>query len=212
MSFTLNANNPPASQLLSVSQGILQTNSNYWLNTLGKDHSIFDGDNNLTTFEGRHLQVSLFNQANDNLPFVGDGSDSQIWDSNGRLFWRNSTSAAILLTSSNNLNGSVPIIASGNFAARTSVGNCTINFSKNITKVERISKGTYKITMTVAYTSANYYVMVTAGETTDHQGYINFDNGISFAPTSSEFQLFSINSSGSKDNTPDNLQFIVFGG
>lgn len=94
---------PLPSDLLSVSQSDLKGNFDYIQGALGKDHQIVFGDTDTgTTFEGRHLQVSLKSRANPN-PNTTDGSNAVLFcNSNNELAYTNATlgaGTAVQLTS-----------------------------------------------------------------------------------------------------------------
>ncbi len=111
--FTDNPN--PGSQIQSVSRGLIRANFQYLQGSLGKDHQMVFGDTDTgTTFEGRHLTVSLWNQNNPDLPIPADGIDSYIWSSGGNVYWKNAiTATGVQLTNSNV--GSPSAIANGGY-------------------------------------------------------------------------------------------------
>lgn len=88
MTFTFQ-NIPNPADLISTSQGDLKNNFQYFQASLNKDHQIVFSDTNMTTFEGRHRQVSLKN-LHGIVPTISDGADSQIFSDNGNL-WANTT-------------------------------------------------------------------------------------------------------------------------
>lgn len=90
MSGPLQKNIPQPNDLISKSQGDLLNNSQYWVDSLSKDHQIVNGHLSSQSFEGRHLQVSLFPQAA-TTQTPTDGADSVIFSSGGLLYWRNTT-------------------------------------------------------------------------------------------------------------------------
>lgn len=96
-------NIPNPSDLLSVSQGDIKGNFGYIQGALGKDHQIVFGDSDTgTSFEGRHLQVSLKNQ-NGSAPTITDGANSMIYSDNGNIFWTSASAAGPFQLT--NLNG-----------------------------------------------------------------------------------------------------------
>jgi hypothetical protein len=99
---------PQPGDILSQSQSDLEHNFLYLQGALGKDHQIVIGDTDTgTTFEGRHLAVSLNNKGT-SPAFPGDGTDSFFWSNTGDLWGRNATSPPLQLT---NLNFSAQAMA-----------------------------------------------------------------------------------------------------
>jgi hypothetical protein len=106
---------PLAGDLLSISQGDLKQNFDYIQGSLGKDHQLVFGHTDTgTTFEGRHIQVSLNDRTNANLAMPGDGTDSLLWSSSGNLYWKDTTIASGVQITNKNVLPSA--IANGGFS------------------------------------------------------------------------------------------------
>lgn len=93
-------NIPLATDLLSVSQGDLKQNCDYFVGALGKDHQIVFGDSDTgTVAEGRHLGLSLIDKGAQAFP--GDGTDSFFYSTAGNIFWRNASVGPVQITDKN---------------------------------------------------------------------------------------------------------------
>ena len=81
MQFT---NSPSGGQVLKTSQVAMQTNMGYFAAVLGKDHQVVFNNLSTTTFEGRHLQISLLNQHGTSYT-IADGDDQVVFSDVGTL-------------------------------------------------------------------------------------------------------------------------------
>lgn len=208
MSGPLQKNIPQLGDLISNSQVDLLQNSQFWVDSLSKDHKIANGDTSGTSFEGRHIQVALNDRADDNLAFVGDGANSQLWGSNGALWWRNSTSAAFKVID-NSAQYFFPIRATATFS---NAAVPVVTSSNNITSVTRTGTGRFTITMATTLPTADYIVLTTGCESTIG-GSTGWATVVKSTQTTTTFQIETFQSNGNASNTnPNFVNFIVFGG
>lgn len=123
--------NPQASHILANDQPVMRANNLYYVNTLGKDHQIALNDSDGTTFEGRHIQVSLNNRSNANLPWVSDGTDSLLWSNAGNIYFKSSlgTGLAFQMTTFNANNSSLFGLLVNNYTPQSGGGAVGTNFS-----------------------------------------------------------------------------------
>lgn len=174
---------PLAGDLISQSQGDLKANFDYLQASLGKDHQIVFGDTNMTTFEGRHTQVSLKDRANTNIPIPIDGVDSFFWSSGGDVWGRNTTSSALQLTgltySAANANPGFFFLPGG---MKLAFGTVTPVVNQSLTVVSYAK----------TFSSATFVVIITASRTDSPQ---NSDSIYVNAKSASGFSYFATTTS-----------------
>jgi hypothetical protein len=154
---------PLATDILSQSQSDLRQNFDYEQAAFGKDHQTVFGNTNATTFEGRHLQVSLPDWSVVSSPgtfppttgvapvFPSDGVDNQIYSYAHNIWSQNASTstqitpclailAAAKFTGAGSLAGSA---IGGMTCTKVGTGNFTINFTNPLSYLNYFPYVTY---------------------------------------------------------------------
>lgn len=200
MTFTLQ-NKPDPGDFLTVSQGDLKQNVQYFQATLNKDHQVVFGDTNASTFEGRHRQVALKGQT---LPYatVNDGEMGTVYAGSDRnLYWQegatnpNPSLTRIMTPKAFVLGNSLGTISGDSFNVATiayvaltaSSGRFTINFTNSIRSTSGALSTNYIVFNEIFYPAGGTTLSSIGAPTTKGSGSIQID--FFFAGATGPFEI-----------------------
>ncbi len=194
--------NPQASHTLANDQPNIQNNFRYIQGALGKDHQIVFNDSDTgTTFEGRHISVSL--KDNGASPaFPGDGTDSFVWSHNGNLFYRTTTSGPFQFTTT---------ATGSNFGGAATVGNSVLSgwtflpggLIMNYGKVDSPSGSSTAVTFSQNFPTAILNVMLTPSRNNSNDKVVAVSSG---SPGVNGFTI-----SYSSSDRPTSIYWVAIG-